>query len=129
MQDMMTHGIFSWQEHSSQQTEAARNFYQTVLGWNIEVVDHQDGRTCRTAKVDDKPLGGFVESEGQAAWLPYITVDDVDARVKTAIASGASIVREPVDMPGVGRMATLKDPQGASIALITYESMMPGGNA
>ena len=50
-----------------------------------------------------------------------ITVDDVDKRFGKALDQGATAVSEPSDYPGVGRMATIRDPYGASIALITYE--------
>ena len=40
-----------------------------------------------------------------------------------AEAAGAKVVAPAMDMPGVGRMATLTDPQGARFAVITYESM------
>ena len=54
-------------------------------------------------------------------WVVYITVDDVDQRFNAAIKAGAEEVSAPVDAPGVGRMATIRDPFGASIAFIAYE--------
>ena len=47
----------------------------------------------------------------------------MDASVAKAQAKGAAVIQPAMDMPGVGRMATLTDPQGARFALITYESM------
>ena len=37
----------------------------------------------------------------------------VDARLKAAIAAGGSAMREPFEVPGVGRIAIVKDPSGA----------------
>ncbi|MEP4804019.1 MAG: VOC family protein, partial [Hyphomicrobiales bacterium] len=45
------------------------------------------------------------------------------ASVERVKKAGGSVISEPMDMPGVGRMCTIADPQGARIALITYESM------
>ncbi len=61
--------------------------------------------------------------EDAGSWTIYITVTDVDASVNKAKAAGATILADPFDIPGVGRMAKIVDPQGAKIAMITYESM------
>ena len=61
--------------------------------------------------------------EDQGSWTIYFTVADVDASAAKAEAKGATVLQPAMDMPGVGRMATLTDPQGARFALITYESM------
>ena len=57
---------------------------------------------------------------GDGGWLAYITVDDVDARVKKAKAAGATVISEAMTAPGVGRMAIIADPFGARIAFIDY---------
>jgi predicted enzyme related to lactoylglutathione lyase len=33
---------------------------------------------------------------------------------------GAQVCMEPMDVPGVGRMAAFNDPQGATISVIQY---------
>jgi hypothetical protein len=38
---------------------------------------------------------------------------------------GGKVVHGPQDIPGVGRMAMIVDPQGAMLSLITYA--MPAG--
>jgi uncharacterized protein len=48
-------------------------------------------------------------------------VDNVDATAKQAEKLGGKIMVEPRDIPEVGRFAVLQDPQGAAIAVITYE--------
>jgi uncharacterized protein len=49
-------------------------------------------------------------------------VDDVDARLRRAVAAGATALREPFDIPGVGRIAILRDAAGAVIGFITPAS-------
>ena len=56
-------------------------------------------------------------------WMAYIAVDDVDKRVAKAKKAGATIVREPFDVPGVGRIAILKQPGGAGIGWMTPAPM------
>lgn len=120
---MQTHGAASWIQHSGSDPAAARKFYENVLGWTVNDMPMQNGSAYAGIVVGENPIGGFMPQpvpEGQ--WLIYITVDDVDTRFKSALDNGAEGIGEPADFPGVGRMATIKDPHGASIAIITYES-------
>jgi predicted enzyme related to lactoylglutathione lyase len=73
----------------------------------------------------DKPVGGMFPMNGPdfanvpEHWIPYIAVDDVDARLKKAKTAGAKAMREPFDIPDVGRIAILKEPGGAVVGWIT----------
>jgi predicted enzyme related to lactoylglutathione lyase len=115
-----THGSPSWLQHSSKDPAAARKFYETVLGWTVSEMPMKDGSNYAAIVVGDGPVGGFSPMPGNDGWLPYITVDDVDARVAKAKAAGATIASEAMTVPGVGRMATIADPFGGRIALIDY---------
>ncbi len=121
---MQTHGHPSWIQHSGPDPVAARKFYENSLGWNVADMPMQDGSSYAGIMVGEAPVGGFMPVPApQGAWTVYITVDDVDARYAKALKAGATGVSEPADFPGVGRIGTITDPFGASIALITYESM------
>jgi predicted enzyme related to lactoylglutathione lyase len=45
-------------------------------------------------------------------------VENADATVEKAKSAGGSAIMEPFDVPEVGRLAVLKDPQGAVFAVI-----------
>ena len=121
---MNTHGAPSWIQHMGADPAAARKFYEQTLGWNVSDMPMQDGNSYAGIMVGDNPVGGFLpQPSPQGAWMIFITVDDVDARFNKAISAGATGLSDPADFPGVGRMATLTDPYGATISLITYESM------
>jgi hypothetical protein len=53
------------------------------------------------------------------SWMSYLAVDDVDARVKKAQSAGATLMRPIFDIPGVGRIAILKEPGGAGVGWMT----------
>ena len=53
------------------------------------------------------------------SWMSYLAVDDVDARVKKAQSAGAILMRPIFDIPGVGRIAILKEPGGAGVGWMT----------
>ena len=120
---MQTHGAFSWMELHSSDTAKAKSFYTDLLGWGTENME-MPGATYTVITNGDEKVGGFPPMPTDTPrWLPYITVDDVDAQVEKAKSLGATVVSEPFSAPGVGRMATISDPVGGVIALITYESM------
>jgi len=50
-------------------------------------------------------------------WLPYMGTEDVEATVEQATRLGASVVVPGTDVPGIGRIAILTDPQGAAFGL------------
>ena len=123
--DMTTIGNAGWIGHAGPDQEQAKAFYQEVLGWTINNMPMQDGSSYSAAAVGETAIGGFSPMpEDNGSWTIYFTVADVDSSVATAQAKGATVLQPPMDMPGVGRMATLTDPHGARFAMITYESMM-----
>lgn len=117
-----THGAPSWIEYQGKDPAAARKFYEDVLGWNVVDMPMKDGSAYPGIMVGEAPVGGFAPMPREGGnWLLYITVDDVDARYAAAMKAGAKSAAEPFDVPGVGRIATISDPQGASLAFIKYE--------
>jgi uncharacterized protein len=121
---MWSHGNFYWNELMAHDVERAKTFYSATIGWTFEAMPMPNG-TYWVAKMGDKPVGGIFPMMGpefssmQEGWASYLAVDDVDARLRTAIAAGAKTMREPFDVPGVGRIAILQEPGGAMIYWIT----------
>ncbi|MDF2780720.1 MAG: hypothetical protein K0S96_524 [Geminicoccaceae bacterium] len=123
---MWQHGHFYWNELMTRDVAGAKSFYGELLGWQFDGMPMAQGGTYWVAKDGDKPLGGIFDISAEAQlegvpphWFAYIAVDDVDARVAKATAAGAELLRPLFDVPGVGRIAILKDPTGAAIGWIT----------
>ena len=122
---MWSHGTFYWNELMTRDVEKAKAFYSTTIGWTFDAMPMPEGGTYWMAKMGDKPVGGIFSITAPAfegvpeSWMPYLAVDDVDARVKKAIAAGATLMRPPFDVTGVGRIAILKEPGGAGIGWMT----------
>jgi predicted enzyme related to lactoylglutathione lyase len=121
---MWSHGTFYWNELMTHDVEKAKAFYATTIGWTFDAMPMPDG-TYWIAKQGDKPVGGIFPMSGAhfegvpEHWMPYLAVDDVDARLKTAIAAGATVIRPPFDVPGVGRIAIMHQPAGAVVGWMT----------
>ena len=121
MDPKKTHGALSWMEWRGTEAQDTRDFYAELFGWSKIDLPMQDGSTYPAYGVGAAPDGGFAAALGASSqWLPYITVDDVDEGVKQAVDSGGQVEAPPFDAPGVGRIAVIRDPAGAAIALIRY---------
>ena len=114
-------GAFSWNELASPDPKAACEFYAKLLGWQYETMNLGQG-DYHLIKVGGRSVGGVMQAEqpGPAAWGAYVTVASCDATVEKAKTLGATVCAGPFDIPNVGRMAVLQDPQGAVIQVISY---------
>jgi predicted enzyme related to lactoylglutathione lyase len=121
---MWSHGSFYRNELMARDVEQAKKFYGSTIGWTFDAMPMPDG-TYWVAKMDDEPVAGIFAMTGPdfdgvpENWLAYLAVDDVDAVLKAAKAAGAKVMREPFDVPTVGRIAIIQAPGGATIAWIT----------
>jgi uncharacterized protein len=122
-----THGAFSWSELMTSDPEAAKRFYGEVFGWEMEDMSMPE-MVYTVVKAGGESVGGIMAIPPESAgtpphWGVYVTVDDVDATVEKAVAMKATVMVPPMDIPEVGRMAVIQDPQGAMISVITYQDM------
>ncbi len=120
-----THGTFYWNELMARDVAGAKKFYADTMGWSFDAMPMPGGGTYWVAKTGDQPVGGLFDISGAEfngmpeGWMPYIAVDDVEARAKKAVAAGAKIIKTAFDVPGVGRIVILKEPGGAGIGWMT----------
>ena len=113
-------GDFCWNELITTNVPAAKKFYAGLLGWKTKpfgkgMVDYT------VIQKDKKGMGGMMKcpKPGQPAqWIPYMLVADVDATVKKAEKLHGKVCMPPFDVPTVGRIAVLSDPQGAAFGII-----------
>lgn len=111
------HGDIHWNELITNDAEAAKKFYADVMGWSYDSMPMPDG-TYHVCKRGDDMVGGLFEASAEMGgddphWQTYFAVDDVDASIEKIRAAGGSVVRDPFDVPGVGRIAMVADPTGA----------------
>jgi predicted enzyme related to lactoylglutathione lyase len=120
-----SHGTFCWNELMTRDVERAKKFYGETIGWTFSPMPMADGGTYWCAMVADKPIAGIFpidkpEFDGvPESWMSYLAVDDVDKRVAKAVKAGAKLMKPIFDIPGVGRIAILKEPGGAGVGWMT----------
>lgn len=115
------HSTFVWHEHTSPDIDKAVRFYGEAVGWKRKDADMPGMDYVMLTKGDAPQAGVINPPEGSDVppnWVSYLSVDDVDAKVKAVKEHGGSVMTEPFDIPNVGRMAVVADPQGAVFALL-----------
>ena len=126
MDVMKTPGAFSWSELTTTDPAAAAKFYGSLFGWTMKDMGQAMGGYL-VANVGEVGVGGIMGMPPGAPPMPphwgcYVTVADVDQALAKATALGGKVCVPPMDIPGVGRMAVLQDPQGAMLSVITYSA-------
>lgn len=113
-------GEFCWFEHGTRDAAAAKAFYAALFGWTADDTPMPGGTgTYTMLRLGGKDVGGLYEMGGpefegvQPHWLSYVWVDDVDTTVAKVEGLGGKLMRPPMDVPGVGQMASVIDPTGA----------------
>jgi predicted enzyme related to lactoylglutathione lyase len=113
-----SHGDFIWYELLTSDAAAAKAFYDPVVGWDIEatannpmnyrMIQTPSGRAGGVMVLND----GMRQHGARPTWLGYVGVDDVDETIAKAESLGAKTMMPAFDVPGVGRLAMISDPQG-----------------
>ncbi len=100
-------------------------FYGEVLGWKVDD-SGMEGFDYHLARSDNDAVAGLTfmpedVAEMPPSWMIYYAVDNADRFVAEAKAAGASVHRDPADVPGDGSLRSAgrsaPDPQGAWFAV------------
>jgi predicted enzyme related to lactoylglutathione lyase len=130
---MAKQGTIWWTELQSRDPDKARAFYRKVIGWKPFVAAMGDmGRKAKPGEpsytifnAGDQQAAGAFKMEGPQMegvpphWFTYIAVDNVDRTCGKVEKAGGKVMRPPFDVPGVGRIAIVQDPEGAMVGLGT----------
>jgi hypothetical protein len=115
--------FFVWYELATSDVTAAKAFYAKVVGWSAQDMP-MPGMTYTLLSVGATQVGGMMAVPEEArnagmkpCWVGYVGVDDADGAAAKVKRLGGKILKEPTDIPGVGRFAVVTDPQGAAFNL------------
>ena len=119
-------GLFVWHEVGTTDLRAGEDFYAKVAGWKAESWSQNPSYMLFVAKRESKAgLYLIIESLNTVtpppSWLSYVGTPDIDATVRHAVELGGKVVVPAYNVPSVGRMAHLQDPQGALFAVSSQE--------
>lgn len=122
-------GALCWFELMSSDPDRAAAFYPELLGWTASEME-MDGAPYTLFSLGEQWVGGMMRTPEQTGpvpshWLPYVMVEDCDAVAARAGELGGTVPSAPADIPGIGRFAVLRDPQGATLCVIAMEPPAP----
>jgi predicted enzyme related to lactoylglutathione lyase len=102
--------------------DAARRFYESVYGWRFTPWGPPGFLRCELEH-------GVVAIQRRRELVPGVrttgfectmAVDDVQAAIDAAAATGGRVVMEPTAIPGVGELVFLADPSGTVSGAMRY---------
>ena len=120
-------GGYIWYELMTPDAAAAKRFYdQVVSGWTVASESVAPGIDYRMINRSDGGMAGGVltltdemrQSGARPLWIGYLHNTDVDAAVESIKADGGTVMMDPWDQPGVGRLAMVTGPEGAPFYLM-----------
>ncbi|WP_329343183.1 VOC family protein [Streptomyces sp. NBC_01352] len=109
-----------WAEVGAPDLTAAKEFYSALFGWRTETDSREEMGGYTIAYLGQLPVAALVplgEEPQPVVWYVTFAVSDVDATVEKVRSAGGSVVFEPGNVPGMGRFASVTDPQGAAFHL------------
>lgn len=110
-----------WNEVMTSDVARATAFYTEVLGVGWEEFPMEGGPSYTCLMVDGRPVGGAMVLPDDSVpphWNVYFNVESTDDTVARATGLGGSVPVPPFDVPTVGRLAVLADPQGGMFCLM-----------
>ncbi len=122
-----TPGAVSWTELTTSDPAAAAAFYGKLFGWELQDMGDAMGG-YKVIKIGEDAIGGIMGNPPGAPpmpphWASYVTVADLAATLDRCGSLGGKVLMPGMDIPNVGRMAVIQDPQGAVINVIQYQAM------
>lgn len=90
-----------------------------MFGWHTEPTPMGGPEPYALILNGSQPIGGFRTAPAgvPGQWMSYLSVNDVDASHRSALAASATSLMPPTDFGPVGRGATLRDPTGATFSI------------
>jgi len=126
MREVVRHepGTFCWPELATTDADSAKSLYGGLFGWTFDEQPVPSGTRYTIARLAGRdvaalyPLERSQRQRGVSAhWSPYAAVASADESALRVKVLGGKIFGAPFDVGKNGRMAIVKDPQGATLCL------------
>ena len=127
MADSSLLGRVLWYELLTTDVKAAEKFYTTVVGWTVMPFEGSPQPYEMWMRADDVPIGGVMTippgMNFPPHWGMYVGVPNLEDAVSRIERLGGTALSPVIEVPTVGRMRTMTDPQGAAFSV--YEPASP----
>jgi predicted enzyme related to lactoylglutathione lyase len=107
-----------WYELMTTDMQAADTFYRTVVGWTSAPFPGSPQPYTTFSRGGGMPVGGLVERPAEVNappfWAMYVGVPKLEEAASHIKRLGGAERSPVIDIPTVGRMQVMQDPQGAA---------------
>jgi uncharacterized protein len=114
-------GVPCWLETMQHDPEAAKEFYGGLFGWSFENTAPEGAPgpyyVAELHGLNVAAIGGPQRAVTPPNWNAYTAVESVDRAASRVRQAGGTVISEPMDIPGAGRMATFADAEGAMFSV------------
>jgi predicted enzyme related to lactoylglutathione lyase len=111
-----------WYELLTTDKKAAEGFYKAVLNWTSAPFEKSPQPYTQFKRAGETPVAGVMTTpEGMNVppfWAMYVGVPKLEDAVARIKRLGGSELSGVIEVPTVGRLQMLKDPQGAAFYII-----------
>ena len=113
-------GALTWNDLTTRDLHAAKQFYEDWMGWTITEV--HDGGGYHLICLGKRSNGGMMPwrpdmgEDVPSNWMPYFGIDDINGALRRIPELGGRVLAGRMEMPS-GSIAVFADPQGAVFAL------------
>lgn len=115
-----------WHELMTTDTAAATAFYQNVVGWTSTPFDGSPTPYTVFKRSGDVGVAGLMaKPQGMNMppfWAMYIGVPKLEETAAEITRLGGSAMSEVIDVPKIGRLQMMRDPQGAAFYIMQPSS-------
>jgi len=121
-------GKVIWRDLLTHDTNASQEFYETLLGWEFESIGSDAGlasdSTYKLIRHKGRLIGGMIDTVALnnrsdiSQWVVSMSVTNIDDAVARFSAAGGEVLTPPKDLQRRGRMAVVRDAEGALLALL-----------
>ena len=121
-------GKIIWRDLLTNDPAASQQFYGELFGWEFESVGTASNLKSNSSytliRHNGKLIGGMIDTlalnnrDDISQWVVLMSVEDIDASVEAVTASGGKIMTPPTDLQSRGRIAVIRDAEGALLGLL-----------
>lgn len=113
-------GAPCWVELLSSDPDRATEFYGAIFGWTADAPATDFGGHVNFRR-NGVLIAGMMRNDGPTGqpdvWSTYLSVSDAKATTEAAVAAGAQVYVEPMEVGDLGSMSVVADPGGAAIGM------------
>jgi len=121
-------GKVIWRDLLTDDPVASQKFYGALFDWKFESVGAAAGLSSDTTytliRHNGRLIGGMIDTVALSnrsdisQWIVSMSVTDIDAAVAAFTAGGGEVKTPPTDFHRRGKMAVVRDAEGALLALL-----------